>query len=126
MAFAEALSGAKSGQLPAPLRVLLVGAKEEDFFLIREILGRAGHTLRADLDHAHSLEEATPMLKHKDYGLVLFEHDPGDGPPLPLLGQVLHGVTPGALFIVLTENADEKTVAEIIAAGAWDCVGRSQ
>jgi two-component system cell cycle sensor histidine kinase/response regulator CckA len=126
MAFAEALSGAKSGQLPAPLRVLLVGAKEEDFFLIREILGRAGHTLRADLDHAHSLEEATPMLKHKDYGLVLFEHEPGDGPTVQLLGQVLHGVTPGALFIVLTENADEKTVAEIIAAGAWDCVGRSQ
>src|SRR5271168_2366811 len=126
MAFAEALTGAKSGQLPASLRVLLVGAKEEDFFLIREILGRVGHTFVSDLDHAHSLEEATPMLKQKNYGLVLFEHEPGDGPTVELLGQVLHGVTPAALFIVLTENADEKTVAEIIAAGAWDCVGRSQ
>jgi two-component system cell cycle sensor histidine kinase/response regulator CckA len=126
MAFAEALSATKSGQLSSPLRVLLVGAKEEDFFLIREILGRAGHTFGAELDHAHSIDEATPMLKHKDYGLVLFEHEPGDGPTVQLLGQVLHGVTPAALFIVLTENADEKTVAEIIAAGAWDCVGRSQ
>jgi len=117
----------KSGPLPAaPLRVLLVGAKEEDFFLIREILGRAGHGLAAELDHAHSLEEATPMLQQRDYGLVLFEHEPGDSPTVQLLGQVLHGVIPAAIFIVLTENADEKTVAEIIAAGAWDCVGRSQ
>jgi PAS domain S-box-containing protein len=126
MAFAQALTAAKSGPLPASLRVLLVGAKEEDFFLVREILGRAGHTVAVELDHAHSLEEATPMLQRKDYGLVLFEHETGDGPTVQLLGQVLNGVNPAALFIVLTENADEQTVAEIIKAGAWDCLELSQ
>jgi len=29
-------------------------------------------------------------------------------------------------FIVLTDQADEKAVAEIIQAGAWDCVEKSQ
>jgi len=47
---------------PAPLRVLLVGQEEEDFFLIREILERSRSALAAELDHAHSLEEAKAML----------------------------------------------------------------
>ena len=34
------LTAAKPALAPTPLRVLLVGKKEEDFFLIREILER--------------------------------------------------------------------------------------
>jgi hypothetical protein len=42
-----------------------------------------------------------------------------------LLFEFLHtqGPTP---FIMLTENADEKVVADIIQYGAYDCVERSQ
>jgi two-component system, cell cycle sensor histidine kinase and response regulator CckA len=107
------------------LRVLLVGSLEEDFFLIREILDRNRSALPAELDHAGSLEEAKAMLQRGHYGLVLFEHETGDAAATKLLSEFLH--SRGAMpFILLTERADEKAVAEIIQAGAWDCVERSQ
>jgi two-component system, cell cycle sensor histidine kinase and response regulator CckA len=107
------------------LRVLLVGSKEEDFFLIREILGRNQKALPAELDHASSMDEAKTMLEQAAYGLVLFEHETGDAAATKLLSEFLH--TRGALpFILLTEHADEKAVAEIIQAGAHDCMERSQ
>ncbi len=110
---------------PSILRVLLVGSQEEDFFLIREILERNRSALPAELDHANSLEEAKTMLQSGDYGLVLFEHETGDAAATKLLSEFLHarGAIP---FILLTEHADEKAVAEIIGAGAWDCMERSQ
>ena len=109
---------------PAVLRVLLVGSQEEDFFLIREILARNRSALPAELDHAGSLEEAKTMLRGGDYGLVLFEHETGDVAATKLLSEFLHtrSVVP---FILLTEHADERAVAEIIQAGAYDCVERS-
>jgi two-component system, cell cycle sensor histidine kinase and response regulator CckA len=107
------------------LHVLLVGSQEEDFFLIQEILDRNRSALPAQLDHAGSLEEAKTMLQRGDYGLVLFEHETGDAAATKLLSEFLH--TRGALpFILLTEHADEKAVAEIVQAGAYDCMERSQ
>jgi len=110
---------------PAPLRVLLVSAKEEDFFLIREILERTRNTLAADLDHAHSLVEAQVMLERQPYDLVLFEHETADAEAVQLLSEALRSGVP-VPFILLTEEADENTVAEIIEAGAWDCLSKSQ
>jgi two-component system cell cycle sensor histidine kinase/response regulator CckA len=110
---------------PAPLHVLLVGNKEEDFFLIREILERNRRSLPTELDHAHTLNEAKGLLQNSPYGLVLFEHEAGDAKSVQLLGEFLHaGVS--LPFILLTENADEKTVAEIIEGGNWNCLTRSQ
>jgi len=110
---------------PAPLQVLLVGNKEEDFFLIREIPERTRSLLSADLDHAHSLDEAREMLQHKAYGLVLFEHETGNADAVHFVTQFLHaGVS--VPFIVLTEHADETTVAEVIQGGTWNCVAKSQ
>jgi hypothetical protein len=57
------------------LRVLLVGSREEDFFLIREIPDRNHRALPTELDHARSVEEAETMLQRRDYGLLLFEYD---------------------------------------------------
>jgi len=110
---------------PAPLRVLLVGSKEEDFFLVHEILERNRKSLSAELDHAGSLQEAKDMLRDKDYKLVLFEHETGDAAATKLLAefQQTTGTVP---FILLTEHADENAVAEIIQAGALDCMERSQ
>jgi two-component system, cell cycle sensor histidine kinase and response regulator CckA len=115
----------KAALAPATLHVLLVGNKEEDFFLIREILERTRKMLSADLDHANSLDEAKAMLKEKPYGLILFEHDTGQAEAVHLVAEFLHaGVS--LPFIMLTENADERTVAEMIDAGNWNCVARSQ
>jgi two-component system, cell cycle sensor histidine kinase and response regulator CckA len=111
--------------VPSLLRVLLVGSQEEDFFLVREILVRNWNALPAELDHAGSLEEAKAMLQTGDYGLVLFEHETADAAATKLLSEFLY--TRGAMpFILLTEHADEKAVAEIIQAGAYDCMERSQ
>jgi len=118
------LSAAKTALCPVPVRVLLVGNKEEDFFLIREILERSGKALAAELDHAHSLEEARFMLGERIYGLVLLQYDAENAAAAQTLSHVLHdGVS--VPFILLTENADEAAVAQIIGAGIWDSVEKS-
>jgi two-component system, cell cycle sensor histidine kinase and response regulator CckA len=107
------------------LRVLLVGSHEGDLFPIREILDRNRSALPTELDHAGSLEEAKTMLQRGNYGLALFEYEAGDAAATTLLSEFLQ--TRGAIpFILLTEHADEKGVAEIIQAGAYDCMERSQ
>ncbi|MGA8761410.1 MAG: response regulator [Candidatus Sulfotelmatobacter sp.] len=113
-------------ELSAPLlHVLLVGNRNEDFFLIREILERNRRTLPAELDHASSLQEAKTMLEEGNYGLVLFDHNTGDSAAMQLLSEFLRsGIN--VPFVLLTEDADEKAVAEIIHAGAVDSMERSQ
>jgi PAS domain S-box-containing protein len=118
-------SAAKPALAPVPLQVLLVGNQEEDFYLIREILERSRSLLAAELDHAHSLEEAKTMLQHQSYDLVLFEHETGDAEAVHFVAEFLHaGVS--VPFILLTEKADERAVAEIIGNGTWNCVAKSQ
>ena len=118
-------TGAQVARSPSLLSVLLVGNQEEDFFLIREILERNRSSLPAELDHASSLEDAKTMLQRGRYGLVLFEHETQDAATMKLLAEFLQAGK-AIPFIVLTDQADEKAVAEIIQAGAWDCVEKSQ
>jgi two-component system cell cycle sensor histidine kinase/response regulator CckA len=108
-----------------PLRVLLVGDHEEDFFLIREMLERNRGLIAADLDHARSLGEARELMQHRPYGLLLFEHDAGDDEAVRLVTDLLHDGRP-VPFILLTEDADEKTVADIIGGGPWNCLAKSR
>lgn len=119
------MTAAKLALASAPLSVLLVGAKEEDFFLIREILQQTGKALSAELDHAHSLERAKAMLRQRAYGLVIFEYETGDTKAVRLVADLFHaGVS--VPFILLTEDADEQAVAQIIENGTWNCVAKSQ
>lgn len=116
---------AKPAVAQSQLRILLVGEREEDFFLVREILERNRSTLSTELEQARSLEEARQLLQQKPYGLVLFEHETGDAESVQLVAEFLHaGVS--IPFILLTEDANEQTVAEIIETGNWNCVARSQ
>jgi PAS domain S-box-containing protein len=108
-----------------PLRLLLVGEREEDFFLIREILSRTMSNLPTELDHATSMDEARVMLQQKAYGLVLFEYETGDLAAVHALSALRHaGIS--VPFVLLTEHIDENTVAEIIQAGAWTCLEKSR
>ena len=119
------LTGVGPALSSTPISVLLVGDQEEDFFLIREILERYRSDLPAVLDHASSLEEAKEMLERGHYGLVLFEHETGDAAATSLLAEFLEaGRT--IPFIVLTEVADEEAIAEIVHAGGWNYVEKSQ
>lgn len=115
-----------TSELPRSIwHVLLVGNREEDLFLIREILERSKHAFAAELDHARSINEAKQMWERKQYRLILFDYDPADASAVRLLAEALQGGVP-IPFVLLTEYADEKTVAEIIAAGASDCMQRSE
>lgn len=108
-----------------PLRVLLVGDQEEDFFLIREILERNRSVLDADLEHAPDIEEAKTMMQKRPYDLILFEHGTGDAEAIGLVSEFLRaGVS--VPFILLTADADERTVAEILQAGNWTCLPKSR
>jgi two-component system, cell cycle sensor histidine kinase and response regulator CckA len=108
-----------------PLPVLLVGDREEDFFLIRDMLERNRSLIAVELEHTRSLDEARELLQHRPYGLVLFQHDAGDAEAVRLVTDLLHDGRP-IPFILLTEDADEKTVAEIIGSGTWNCLARSR
>ena len=104
---------------------MLAGNKKEDFYLIRAILQRTHNVLAADLDQAHSREEAKTMLREKSYGLVLFEHETGDAEAVHFVAEFLHaGVS--VPFILLTEEADESAIAAIIEGGTWNCVTKSR
>jgi two-component system cell cycle sensor histidine kinase/response regulator CckA len=118
------LTAASPALSTAPLAVLLVGTQEEDFFLIRDVLSRNKAKFSAELDHANSLDEAKAMLHRKPYGLVLFEYATKDAAAVELLSQFLHGGSP-IPFILLTEDANEKSVAEIIGDRLWNCMERS-
>ena len=116
---------AKPAVAQTPLRILLVGEREEDFFLVHEILERTRSRLATELEQARSLEEARVLLQQKPYGLVLFEYETGDAESVQLVAEFLQaGVS--IPFILLTEDADEKTVAQIIESGTWNCIAKSQ
>ena len=109
----------------APIHVLLVGEREEDFYLVREILERNRQALAVELEHAPSIEEARSLLQQKRYQLVLFEYENGDAESVRLMADFLHaGVS--LPFILLTEDADEEKVAQLIESGTWNCVQKSQ
>jgi DNA-binding NtrC family response regulator len=71
------------------------------------------------------MEEAKVMLQQKPYGLVLFEHETGNLAAVHALSGLLHAGVP-VPFVLLIEHADENTVAEIIEAGASNCLEKSQ
>jgi len=110
---------------PVPLRVLLVSGQEEDFFLIRELLERTRSTLTAELNHSQSLADARAVLQQQAHDLVLFAHETGDAEAVEMLAEIVRAGAP-VPFILLTEDADENTVAQIIEAGASDCLSKSQ
>ncbi len=88
------------------------------------MLERARASFSAELEHVHTLDEAKTILKQQTFGLVLFEHDTGNADAVRLLAEFLHaGVS--LPFILLTEHADEKTVAASIESGTWNCVAKS-
>ena len=86
------LTGAKKAI--APIQVLLVGNREEDFFLIRDMLERNRGLIAVELEHARSLDEARELLQHRPYGLVLFQHDAGDAEAVRLVTDLLHDGRP--------------------------------
>ena len=109
----------------ASVGVLLVGKKDEDFYLIREILAANAQAARGGPGPCSLPRRSQGDVEQKTYGLVMFEHKTGDAEAVHFVAEFLHaGVS--VPFILLTEDADENTVAEIIHGGIWNCVTKSQ
>ena len=64
-------------------------------------------------------------MQHRPYGLLLFEHDAGDDEAVRPVKDLLHDGRP-VPFILLSEDADEKVVADIIGGGTWNCLAKSR
>ena len=114
-----------AGVASAALHILLVGDREEDFFIIRDLLGRTHGAQQAKMDHACSFQEAMRCLDRGSYDLILLAHETGSEIAHRMLEEIRRrGIN--APLVCLTENADESTLAEIIRAGACDCVFKAE
>src|ERR1700739_3053715 len=110
---------------PARLQLLLIGRREEDYFIIQDLLRANGDSIAADLDQAQPFAEAHAKLAEKSYDLVLFEYDSSEREALEIVQQLrLQDRT--VPFLFLTEHADEAPLAEAIEAGACEYVSRAE
>lgn len=108
-----------------PLQILLVGTREEDFFIIHDLLRARENQIVANLDQASGLEDVRAKFAQRSYDLVLFEYESSEDEAARIVRDLrLQNKSVPCLF--LTEQADEATLAEIIRAGACDCVSRSE
>jgi PAS domain S-box-containing protein len=108
-----------------PLQILLVGTREEDFFIIHDLLRARENQIVANLDQASGLEDVRAKFAQRSYDLVLFEYESSEDEAARIVGDLrLQNKSVPCLF--LTEQADEATLAEIIRAGACNCVSRSE
>jgi len=111
--------------VPQPLELLLVGRREEDYFIIQDLLRMNGSLLSASLDQASGFADVQSRLSRKSYDLLLFEHDSSEQDTLQILRELrLSNQALPCLF--LTEHSDDATIAEIVRAGACECVSRSE
>lgn len=110
---------------PPRLQLLLIGRREEDYFIIQDLLRGNGDSIAADLDQAQTFAEARTKLAEKNYDLVLFEYESSEREALEIVQQLrLQDKT--VPFLFLTEHADEATFAEAIEAGACEYVNRAE
>ncbi len=108
-----------------PLQLLLIGQREEDYFIIQDLLRAHGALITANLDQASGFEEAQTMLARKPYDLVLFQYESSERDTLEILRD-LRQRKQTVPCLLLTEHADEATLAQIIQAGICECVSRAE
>ena len=114
------------GESPArKLKLLLAGPREEDYFLIRDLLAGEHKALHADLDHALNADEVREKLAGSVYDLVLLQQESDAA----LVGAVLTELRRQDRtmpLLVLTEHADEVALAEAVRVGFCECVSRDE
>ena len=73
---------------PQPLQHLLIGQREEDYFIIQDLLRTNGRVLAASLDQASSFADAQTRLTRKSYDLLLLEHESSEDEALQILREL--------------------------------------
>jgi PAS domain S-box-containing protein len=108
-----------------PLNLLLVGPREEDYFLIRDVLNRRPGTVIGTLDHAQSLAEVQTRLNNEAYDLVLFQYESSDQMMAATLRKLRRqGRT--MPFLILAEGAQETELVDWVGTGTCEFVGRDE
>jgi PAS domain S-box-containing protein len=102
--------------MPA-LHFLLVGPREEDYFVIRDSLRKA------KLDHVHSLEDVKQCLHNSSYDLVLLQCEAGEDLAIAVVRE-LDTLSQKVPFLYLTDCSEEP-VATLMEVVGGDCVQRS-
>lgn len=105
------------------LKLLLIGSREEDYFIIQDLLRSS--LSGANLDQAQTFAEAQAKLSATSYDLVLFEYESSEREALQIVQQLRSGEKT-VPFLFLTEHADEAPLDEIIEAGACEYVSRTE
>jgi PAS domain S-box-containing protein len=108
---------------PPAIRILLVGPREEDFFLIRDALG-ARDPFRMSLDHIQTLEDAQELAQNS-YDLVLLQQESDEQLVSEVLRRLRHHDRSIPL-LVLTEHADETALADAVRGSFCECLGRDE
>jgi two-component system cell cycle sensor histidine kinase/response regulator CckA len=107
------------------LSVLFVGSKEEDFYIIRDVLGQCDSNIHANLEQAFSVAEASNKIDENTYDVVLFVDDSGSAleHEFASLTKKLRDIP---LLVLESEDANPSAMAHIIEAGASDWLLKSE
>src|SRR5947209_2446606 len=92
-----------------PLQVLMVGAEEENFTLLRGLLVQSSQN-RISLHHARDHGEAMQAMAQHRFELVLCDYKSGNGSALRLLQEVQRSV-PGVPVAFLSDYVDEHAIS---------------
>lgn len=109
---------------PDPLRILVVEDDEEDFFITRVLLARAG-SFKSELDWARTYEEGLEAIRAKPYDVCLVDYRLGAQTGLDLLREASER---GAMapMILLTGQGDLEVDLSAMSAGAADYLVKGQ
>lgn len=118
-------SAHQAGARARPLRLLLVGPREEDYFLIRDALNSDRKMPIGSLDQAQSLAQVQAQLAGAAYDLVLFQCESSDRLMAAALEQLRQqGRT--MPFLILAEGAQESELADWVGPGPCEVVKRDE
>src|SRR5579862_7727821 len=107
------------------LRALFVGSKEENFYIVRDVLRQRNSTIEAELEQVFSLEEAWQKIGDRVYDVVLFDAEMGkivDG----RLSEVVQRLKTVPFIVLEARDADEAALAKSLQAGAADWIAKSE
>jgi two-component system, cell cycle sensor histidine kinase and response regulator CckA len=106
------------------MRLLLAGPREEDYFLIRDLLAQHA-SARFELDHALTRKDATERLETTAYDLVLLQQESSNELLAAVLG-ALRGLDRAMPLLVLTEHADEQKLVEAVRGSFCEYISRDE
>jgi signal transduction histidine kinase len=106
------------------IRVLLIDDDEDDFIMIRDMLGDVPG-IKYKLDWSASFREALPELSKRSHDIYLFDYRLGEHTGLDLMKEATHlGVR--APMLLLTGHGDSAVDLEAMKQGASDYLVKSQ